>query len=618
MSPTSASNVRLNYKKAAEDLRDNPGQWKAYESSGNCVMLAGPGSGKTKTLTIKMARMLAEDVRSPSGIACITYSTECARELQRRLAHLGIEEGPNVFIGTVHSFCLKNVILPFGQLSDLELPADFAVASVGDQDLIFSEAVKHVVGNENPSRLRTGFDRYRRTYLDHDAKPFAETDPQTAALIIEYEKRLIAATLVDFDGMVLWGLQLLERHEWVRKAIRARFPILVVDEYQDLGLPLHRIVLSLCEKVGVRLLAVGDPDQSIYGFTGAMPELLESLADAGWVEPVRLKFNYRCGRQIVAASLTTLGEDRGYESKASQGGTIDFYECPNGIEEQATLICQQVIPSALERFKGLTLGKTAVLYADRNDGEVIARAAEDTGFKFVRIDSGAAYRRTPLTRWLEDCAAWCAGGWRQQNPRLSALVKAWLGFNRTARGTEQRTNARRLLVEFLFSHRDSKLTLATWLSQIYAVCLASALKSEPTLRDEHEAFKQLVEAAGEKGRLANFDIATFSGQSGSPEHLNLITLHSAKGLEFDIVIMMGMDQGKVPTWSARSPDAIREARRLFYVGLTRAKHEVHMTYSGFTLDKYGRRHENGPSEFLLELKKKLTESDAAESVPFQE
>src|SRR5262245_32305423 len=107
MSLTSASNVRLNYKRAAEDLRDNPGQWKAYESSGNCVMLAGPGSGKTKTLTIKMARMLAEDVRSPSGIACITYSTECARELQRRLAHLGVEEGPNVFIGTVHSFCLK-------------------------------------------------------------------------------------------------------------------------------------------------------------------------------------------------------------------------------------------------------------------------------------------------------------------------------------------------------------------------------------------------------------------------------------------------------------------------------------------------------------------------------
>src|SRR5688572_23290439 len=98
MSQTSASDFRLNYKKASQDLRDNPGQWKAYESRSNCAILAGPGSGKTKTLTIKMARMLAEDVRPPSGIACITYSAECARELQRRLAQLGIEEGPNLFV----------------------------------------------------------------------------------------------------------------------------------------------------------------------------------------------------------------------------------------------------------------------------------------------------------------------------------------------------------------------------------------------------------------------------------------------------------------------------------------------------------------------------------------
>jgi len=616
MLPNGANSIRLSYKKAAEDLRDNPGQWKAYESTGNCVMLAGPGSGKTKTLTIKMARMLAEDVRAPLGIACITYSTECARELQRRLAQLGIEGCSNVFIGTVHSFCLKNVILPFGKLSDLGLPVEFAVASVGEQESIFAEAVKIVIGDENPAWIRMRFDRYRRTYIDRDSEAFATTDPQTAQLIFEYEKRLIAAELVDFDGMVLWGLRLLERHDWVRKAIHARFPILVVDEYQDLGLPLHRIVLALCEKAGVRLLAVGDQDQSIYGFTGAMPELLGGLAEAPWVEPVRLKFNYRCGRQIVAASLTTLGEDRGYESKASQRGTIDSYECPNGIEEQATIICQRIIPSALNRLEGLTLGRIAVLYTDRNDGEIIARAAEEASFKFIRIDSGAAYRRTPLTRWLEDCAAWCAGGWRRGDPRLSALIRTWFCLNRTARGEAQRVKLRKQLVEFLFAHRDAKLPLATWLTQIYAHCLSSALNSEPTLRDEHEVFKQLVVVASSDGQLAKFDIATFSGQGGSPEHLNLITLHSAKGLEFDVVIMMGMDQGKVPSWSARSPEAIREARRLFYVGLTRAKHEIHITYSGFTVDRYGRQHCNGPSLFLLELKKKMAESDNAENVPF--
>ncbi len=330
------------YKTAAEELRDNPGQWKAYESPGSCVILAGPGSGKTKTLTTKMARMLAEDVQRPSGIACITYSTECARELQKRLGKLGIVEGSNVFIGTVHSFSLKHVVSPFAWLSDLGLPKEFSVASVSDQERIFTESLKATIGDENPWNYRGRFERYRRTYLNRESKEFATVDPEIAGLVFAYEKRLIGESVVDFDSMILWGLQLIERHEWVRKAIKARFPILVVDEYQDLGLTLHRMVLALCQKAGVRLVAVGDPDQSIYGFAGSMPKLLKELAKADWVEPVSLKFNYRCGRKIVAASLTALGEDREYESKVKQHGTIDFYECPEGIAQQATLIIEEI------------------------------------------------------------------------------------------------------------------------------------------------------------------------------------------------------------------------------------------------------------------------------------
>jgi superfamily I DNA/RNA helicase len=92
------------YIRAAEDLRANDGQWRAYESKGHCVLLAGPGSGKTKTLTLKLARMLSEDVHDPRGVACITYNNECARELEQRLYQLGVESNRRVFIGTVHSF----------------------------------------------------------------------------------------------------------------------------------------------------------------------------------------------------------------------------------------------------------------------------------------------------------------------------------------------------------------------------------------------------------------------------------------------------------------------------------------------------------------------------------
>jgi DNA helicase-2/ATP-dependent DNA helicase PcrA len=597
----------MDYKTAAQELRGNPGQRKAYESSGNCVILAGPGSGKTKTLTTKMARMLAEDVHRPSGVACITYSTECARELQKRLGKLGIVEAPNVFIGTVHAFSLKHVVFPFAWLSDLGLPREFSVASVSDQDRIFTLSLKTTIGDENPWNYRGRFERYRRTYLDRVSKEFITVDSEIAGLVVDYEKRLLSESLVDFDSMILWGLQLIERHEWVRKAIKARFPILVVDEYQDLGLTLHRMVLALCQKAGVRLVAVGDPDQSIYGFAGSMPKLLKELAKADWVEPVSLKFNYRCGRRIVAASLTALGEEREYESKVKQQGTIDFYECPEGITQQATVIIDKIIPAVLKQFPGLVVGKIAVLYGDRNDGSVIAAAAQASKMKYVRIDAGAAYRRTPLTRWLEDCAAWCVSGWKSQDHPLSGLIKKWLSFNRAVNSDAERAALRQQLVTFLFAHRAPTLSLREWLGDFYKACLGATLINEPAMRDEAEAFKGLAQATAETKDLANFNIATFSGQGGSPEHLNLITLHSAKGLEFEVVVMMGMDQGRIPRWDASTPEAISEARRLFYVGLTRAKQQIHMTFSGFTEDKYGRRHQHGPSIFMTELQKKLAE-----------
>lgn len=597
----------MKYKDRAKDLQENSGQWKAYESTGNCVILAGPGSGKTKTLTTKMARMLAEDVSSPSGIACLTYSAECARELQRRLSQLGVVESANVFIGTVHSFSLKHVIAPFCHLSDLKFPEEINVASVTEQGKFFEEALKWTIGDENPFRYKTRFDRYRRTYLDHESKAFQSEDSQMASLIRRYDDILLREGLFDFDGMILAGLRLIERHEWIRKAIKAKFPILVVDEYQDLGLPLHRIVLSLCRKAGIRLLAVGDPDQSIYGFAGSMPTLLQELAKEKWIEPVLLKFNYRCGRKIVAASITALGENREYESKSDDQGTIDFYECPDGIEQQANVIIKDIVPLVCKQNPRLRLGDIAVLYTDRNDGGVIAQIAEGAGVQFVRLDAGAPYRRTPLTRWLEDCAAWCSGGWASKESRLSEITKRWLSLNRSMRSDLEQSKLRATLVKFLFSHRDPGLPLRGWLEDCYNSGLSNALKTEPSLRDEKEAFIALARATRASEPLSEFTIANFSGQGGSPEHLNLITLHSAKGLEFEVVIMMGMDQGKLPRWDVTTPEGLSEARRLFYVGLTRAKKQVHMTFSGFTEDQYGRRRYNGRSEFLQELENKIAE-----------
>lgn len=604
MSLTYAPSERLDWLSAAEDLRQNAGQWAVYESTGNCVVLAGPGSGKTKTLTIKMARMLSEDVRPPRAIACLTYSNECVRELKRRLAKLGVSDGPSVFIGTVHSFCLKHVLVPCAKLAGINLPEPLRIASPNEQDRVFQSVLAHVIGrNEYAPNWRVGMDRLRRTQLDRNSQELVLEHAEMSKLMDAYEQALTQDGLVDFDGIVLKGLQIVEQNEWVGRLLSAKFPILVVDEYQDLGLPLHRLVLSLCLNAGVRLLAVGDPDQSIYGFTGSKPELLRKLAKMLEVDPVQLRLNYRCARKIVTASQVILGEDKGYEAcDNAHDGVIHFCECGNGMADQAEYICETVIPAL--RTDGVQLGDIAILYPTKQYGDAIADKVSGCHLPFIRIDSNAPYRKTPFTTWLEDCAAWCSGGWKVGKPPLSVLLRNWIAFNSSVCVSDSAIlAAKRTLVRFLWSHRGPEDTLCQWLDGFHNECLSEMLSRETTLGDDRDAFDQLDRAAGVGGAIEQFTLADFAGQSGTPDHLNLITLHSAKGREFDAVVMMGMDQGHIPRQDCTEGERM-EARRLFYVGLTRARREVYMTYSGWIQGRYG-RWELGPSEFLVQLQEAI-------------
>lgn len=578
------------YLEAAEDLRRNPGQWQFYESTGHCVALAGPGSGKTKTLTIKMARLLVEDVRPPRGIACITFNNECVRELKRRLDALGVTEGRCVFIGTIHSFCLTNILKPYGRLAGLNLPEPLTVACNSDRQRAFDRACQD--GSIDASGIDIDeMDRCRRIYIDRDTPEWQEYDRPIFSLIELYEQELHSNGLIDFDDMVLCGLRLCEQHEWIRKLLRARFPILIVDEYQDLGLPLHRLVLHLCFGAGVRLLAVGDPCQSIYGFMGAKPELLEELAKMEGINPVRLTINYRCGPTIAKASKMIFSLEAGEPDTVADvdPGTVDFYEFAGGIDEQARRICTEIIPKSLSTKAGRQCNNIAILYLDKNDGNVIADAVKAAGLKFVRIDRNAAYRKTPLTRWLEECALWCAGGWRKGEPRLSSLVRTWLGFNQATEASDARAQElRRQLVAFLWANRDAEMTLDAWLGSLDDKLLRHTFFRDCEQREDYEALDKLLSACAPDGEIAEFSVAAFAGQCGAPTHLNLITLHSAKGREFEVVVLMGMDQGRIPR---EDDDATKKAekRRLFYVGVTRAKQEVHITFSA------------SPSEFVREL-----------------
>ena len=596
------------YLAQARDIADNQAQQAAYDSTGHCVVLAGPGSGKTKTLVLKLARIMAEGVHVPRGAACITYSHECARELTRRLERLGLREATNLFVGTVHGFCLRHLLMPYGRLADLPAPFPLTVATQRQTNQLLQQVGARLFGVGHPNK-RIDLGRHRRSILDRGTAEW-RSEAELAAWAEGYEAALRRAGLIDFDDLVVFGQRLVSEHDWVLPLLQAKFPVLAVDEYQDLGVALHRIVKRVAFDGGVRLFAVGDPDQSIYGFTGADGALLHELTEREDVERVQLQLNYRSASRIVSASEMVLGEARGYQSSdPDRQAVIAFVESEDGLKGQAEHAVSEIIPTALAAKPDRSLGDIAILYRDYRAGDIVAEAVEAAGIDFVRVDTAAPYRKVALTSWIEDCATWCSGGWREGRPRLRGLLDRWLGFYRVRMSDGNARNEAQRLTQQLWSLRNDDGRARDFVAALRAGMLDALMAKEPRLADQIEQVNRMSAALSPGGPLADHDIVSLGGRDGSPLHLNLLTLHSAKGCEYDVVIMIGLDLGSLP-WRNERPAARRESRRLFYVGLTRARDEIHMLNSGFVDTPRGRMYW-GRSPFLNELEARMEAAQRA-------
>ncbi|MFE0503951.1 ATP-dependent helicase [Peribacillus butanolivorans] len=592
------------YREASKDLSNNEEQLKVYDSTGNCVVLAGPGSGKSKILTLKLARILNEDIEAPQGVACLTYNKECARELKEKLYNLGIIESSTVFIDTVHSFCLNHVIRPYKHLANTNLPKEIKVATSREVRETMLRTFNLTIGkNERyTSSWSTAFNVYRRTFIERKSSEWKTNDSDIAEWILNYEKSLRYQGLIDYDDMVLNGLWMIEENQWIQGLLQAKFPVIAVDEYQDLGASLDRIIRVLCIENDTRLLAVGDPDQSIYGFTGAQPSLLNELANQSGVLKIRLKKNYRSKGNIVKASIASLLEERDFVSSRDEEGSIKFYGIRDGIDAQCDYICKEIIPEILTLDPSSSLGDIGVLYIDKNDGDRIAEKVAKEALQYIRVDGNAPYNKNQLTVWIENCAMWCSGGWLKGSPQFSEIERTFSSFFSNSNISEAKLESKKLnLFKFLFRSRDVELKLSDWLDEFNNSIVSELLDCFTEETDIVKEYDKLIESA-KNGQLKDFKVSSLSRQVGSKSHLNLYTLHSSKGLEFKYVIMFGLEHGRIP-WLNASEDKINESRRLFYVGLTRAKDEIHLLCSGWYYDYYGRYQNYGPSNFVLELKK---------------
>ena len=586
----------------------NTKQAEAYGHDGHCAVLAGPGSGKTRVLVAKVARLFAQRAAGPRGIACITFNNDAVREMRKRIGEMGLRSDKRLFVGTVHSFCMACIVAPFGHLFRDDLPEGLSVAGFRQREDTLQAALDVVGIGDIARHWQNQFDRYRRTHPLRDSEEW-KADPELARLIEVYEGLLRDQGLLDYDDMVLIALDLIHRHEFVRTGLEARFPFLVVDEYQDLGYPLHLIVRSLMQSTGMEVFAVGDPDQSIYGFAGAGPQYLRALAEDPSVRRVELGMNYRSAQRIIDGSQVALAPDEPREYKSAREeavGEIYFLECIDGLEQQADLITAEVIPGLIE--SGVSSGQIAILYIDVADQVILSQALDKAGIKYAG-ERDQRYPRTPFTRWLEDIAAWCSlFPHTQEGPELSDLFAKYAELREEASAPINTgdLSARTQFFEVLTSIATPYVPLDEWLEKLDSqVNLQSYLNARASNPDDLADWNLIVESCSEGKALEGFVLDDFARCGGRSDAVMLTTLHSSKGLEYEAVIMPGLEEGRLPRYDATSADALAEARRVFYVGMTRAKDKVYMLYSGWYKNRYGRVFDNGASRFVTELYERM-------------
>jgi DNA helicase-2/ATP-dependent DNA helicase PcrA len=580
--------------------RLNSEQLAAVEHDGDTVVLAGPGSGKTDTIVLKVARLLHSNVPPPRGVACITYGNDAVREFSVRLRHLGLRQGQRLFLGTVHSFCLNRVLRPFATLVGRPELARPRVLSPVDQRRAVRASFDAVGAGDEPRYFDATLTRIRRAIAC--GEPLDSFDESHVAVAEHLNAQLAAEQAVDFEAMTLEALRIVQTSEDVREVLVARYPWIAVDEYQDLGGPLHQIVNEL-RGAGSTIFAVGDPDQCIHAFTGANPSYLEHLAQDETLLTIRLRFNYRSGARLIAAAEATLASVRNYQPDPHRDdeGDIEFEEVHGGLEHQAERVMHGIVPELVSA--GIEPHEIAVLY--RGTGQLFdALLAEIVGApQQYLVEKDARFPSAPIVRWLQRCATKALGS-EDADPLtdLAAPYKDLLVYAGVY--DDPLATLERLLAALGGAYPE--LDVSEWMARFDdSLGIRDLLEADGTRPDDLAAITSLREQPPVPVPLLDF--ARGVQVRGK---VTLTTYHAAKGRQFDAVILPGLQVSLFPyaRWNRGTyrpaPTQLAEDRRLFYVGLTRARHLAHLVYSPQFDNQWGRTVE-GVSPFVHEVAARL-------------
>ena len=557
------------YLEKLSRLEKDEYQKAAFESLNNTVVLAGPGSGKTTVLTLKAIHLLNGIVPEPRGLACLTYSREAAREFTERLKELGLVGRNNIFLGTVHSFCLSEILGKFSDVYSLSIPTPIKIISAKEKAKLFAEA-KHNAQCNSYLKIER-MDCARMLSIAGVSNITTDVDGDAELVADEYEKLLFRAGYIDYETIIIESTKLLQEKPYVRECISAKYPWFLIDEYQDLGRPLHEMVLSLIDHTNIKFFAVGDPDQSIYSFQGAQPDYLRELAERPDVTKIVLRNNYRSNQDIIDGSELVLDQQRGYIAKTREGenAVYKFIEVNEGLDDQIQYFVKTIVPRLVDAQ--IPYEEIAVLVGNNTECNSIALKCQKENIPYYIVKH--QFNRSDFVKWVANCASWIEGN---ADILFNELGDFWISLI-SDNGSQYFTGDESLIIrEHLHNVLKQSKTYEKSLTQWFAF-LREELRFDYYLdhntffQDERDNIDNLVkEMSG--AEYSDYGIDKFC-KIGKPENQIVIsTRHSSKGLEFEAVIMMGMEEDRFPNYNAKN-DArmLEETNRLCFVCVSRAK-----------------------------------------------
>lgn len=623
----------------------NPAQREAVlATEGPVLVLAGAGSGKTRVIAHRIAYLLARGV-DPRQVLAVTFTNKAAGEMLARVeALLRHWPGRRPLVATFHATCAR-ILRQDGH--HLGLPRDFVVYDEDDRLALVRELLREAGLDERvlaPAAVVARLSRAKnqlRGPAALEAEARTPRDAQVARVFARYEARLRGAGALDFDDLLGRTVELWEAHPEVLAAYQHRWRYVLVDEYQDTNLAQYRLLRLLTARHR-NLCVVGDPDQSIYRFRGAeIRNILDFERDFPDCRVVRLEQNYRSTRRILELAGGLIAHNRHRPDRAlwtenPPGDPATVYAARDEGDEAAW------VAATVARLAegGTPLGDIAVLYRTNAQSRVLEEAFRRAGIPYTVVGGVRFYERREIrdalaylrlavnpdddVAFLRAVASPPRGIGRSTLSRLvdgatregGSLLQAARRADPDALGAR----AARTLREFV-ALRDRLAALAAEPQPlgarvsaiVEAAGLREALRREGTAEaqgrlenlDELVAAAEDFERREETGSLARFldGIALLSDADELPDTrrgVTLMTLHAAKGLEFPVVFLTGLEEGVFPHARAlEEAEGLEEERRLAYVGLTRAREALYLSWA--RARRIGGRGVQEPSRFLREL-----------------